>query len=142
MATKLDGFMDMDYVCHGLVKIVGRTDSNRFLQETNATKPFMMPMSTLHLQHRQRQSLWGTIIKMTDEPKKELPPSDQPWGDDLTTVQEYMANVARIVFEYYNSLCESGLSKPEAIFLAQLFQTQYWAIVLNIIYRGKSKTND
>ena len=75
-------------------------------------------------------------------PPSELPPSDQPWGEDFTTVQEYMANVARIVFEYYNSLCEAGLSKTEALLLAQLFQTQYWSIVLNIIYHGKSKTSD
>ena len=79
---------------------------------------------------------------MTDEPKKELPPSDQPWGEDFTTVQEYMANVAMIVFEYYNSLCEAGLDKPEALALAQLFQTQYWATVLSIIYHRKNKTSD
>ena len=75
-------------------------------------------------------------------PPSELPPSDQPWGEDFTTVQEYMANVAMIVFEYYNSLCEAGLSKTEALLLAQLFQTQYWAIVLNIIHHGKSKPSD
>ena len=79
---------------------------------------------------------------MTDEPKKELPPSDQPWGEDLTTVQEYMANVARIVFEYYNGLCEAGLDKSEALAMAQLFQLQYWATILNIIYHGKSKPSD
>jgi len=78
----------------------------------------------------------------TKTPPNELPPSDQPWGEDLTAVQEYMANVARIVFEYYNSLCEAGLSKTEALLLSQLFQTQYWAIVLNIIYHGKGKTSD
>jgi len=50
--------------------------------------------------------------------------------------------VARIVFEYYNRLCEAGLGKPEALALAQLFQTQYWATVLSIIYHGKSKTSD
>jgi len=78
----------------------------------------------------------------TKIPPNELPPSDQPWGDAIMTVQEYMANVARIVFEYYNSLCEAGLDKPEALALAQLFQTQYWATVLSIIYHGKSKTSD
>ena len=36
--------------------------------ETNATKPFTTPMPILHLQHRQQQSLWGTI-QMTDESK-------------------------------------------------------------------------
>ena len=78
----------------------------------------------------------------TKTPPNELPPSDQPWGNDIATVQEYMANVARIVFEYYNSLCEAGLNKTEALLLAQLFQAQYWSVVLNIIFRGKSKTND
>ena len=84
----------------------------------------------------------------TKTPPNELPPSDQPWGKnelsdgDIATIQEFLSNSARIVFDYYNSLCELGLNRTEAFALAQLFQTQYWAVVLNTIYRGKSKTSD
>ena len=75
-------------------------------------------------------------------PPNELPPSDQPWGKDEVATQEYLSNVAKLVSEYYNGLCEAGLSRGEAFALAQLFQAQYWAVVLNIIYRGKSKPSD
>ena len=78
----------------------------------------------------------------TKTPPNEFPPSDQAWGVDMTAIQEFLSNTAQIVFEYYNSLCESGLNRQEAFAMAQLFQTQYWAVVLNAIYRGKSKTSD
>ena len=77
-----------------------------------------------------------------ETPPNELPPSDQPWGEKIVTTQEYLSNVARLISEYYNGLCEAGLSRGEALILAQLFQAQYWAVVLNIIYRGKSKPSD
>jgi len=78
----------------------------------------------------------------TKTPPNELPPSDQAWGIDMTTIREFLSNTAQIVFEYYNSLCESGMSRTEAIVLAQLFQTQYLAVVLNIIHGGKPRKND
>lgn len=78
----------------------------------------------------------------TKMPPNELPPSDQPWGEDIAEIRKFLSGVSRVIFEYYNSLCEAGLSRQEALALIQVFQSQYWAVVLNIIYHGKTKTSD
>ena len=83
-----------------------------------------------------------TMADDTKTPPNELPPSDQPWGADEKVTNEYLSNIAKLIFEYYNFLCEAGLNRPEAFALTQLFQAQYWAVVLNIIFGGKSKRSD
>ena len=78
----------------------------------------------------------------TQTPPNELPPSDQPWIDPSSALTEFVAKSADIIFEYYNRLCELGLTKDVALALTQVFSAQYWALWLSIVYRGKSKTSD
>ena len=78
----------------------------------------------------------------TQTPPNELPPSDQTWVDSTAALAEFISKSADIIFEYYNRLCELGLSKDVALALTQVFSAQYWALWLSIVYRGKSKTSD
>ena len=80
----------------------------------------------------------------TKTPPNELPPIDQPWGEEASgeTIQRFLHNSAKIIYDYYNYLCEMGFDKSEALALTQVFEAQYWALWLSIIYHGKSKTSD
>lgn len=77
----------------------------------------------------------------TENPPKELPPSDQPWdANQFTDARNFMDDWAGIIFEFYRSLCKRGFSDSQALSLAQLWQTQYWGIILALWYGGKSSS--